>query len=80
METYSFLREFADSWFLLFMTLFYVGCIVFAFRPGAKKVHKEISQIPLRDDDWLPKAKPKDVPLCTKNCATCPCSKLKARA
>lgn len=79
METYSFLREFADSWFLLFMTLFYVGCILFAFRPGSRKVHSEISQIPLRDDDWEPSVLSKDTPPCTQNCADCPCKNLKVR-
>ena len=49
-DTYSFLRELADSWVLLAMVLFYVGTIVWAFRPGSRATHDEISQIPLRND------------------------------
>lgn len=76
METYSFLREFADSWFLIAMTLFYLGCIGFAFRPGSKKVHAEISQIPLRDDDDLPDSAPELTAVCNKQCLSCPCAKV----
>ncbi|MEM8789309.1 MAG: cbb3-type cytochrome c oxidase subunit 3 [Pseudomonadota bacterium] len=64
METYTFLRYLADSWVLLAMTLFYIGVIVWAFRPGSRATHDHIAQIPLRDD-------PK--PACTKGCAGCPC-------
>jgi len=51
MDTYSLLREFADSWFLLAMFLFFVGCIAWAFRPGSRRIHEETSQIPFRNDD-----------------------------
>ena len=51
MDTYSFLREFADSWVLLAMTVFYLGAILWAFRPGSRETHQEIANIPLRDDD-----------------------------
>ena len=54
MDWYTLLRAFADSWFLLFMTLFYIGAIVWAFRPGSRAVHDEISQIPLRNDTLTP--------------------------
>jgi len=50
METYTFLRQLADSWFLVAMTLFFLGVIFWAFRPGSRKTHDQISQIPLRDD------------------------------
>lgn len=49
-DTYSFLRELADSWVLLMMVLFYVGAILWAFRPGSRSTHEEISRIPLRND------------------------------
>ncbi|MEM7733324.1 MAG: cbb3-type cytochrome c oxidase subunit 3 [Pseudomonadota bacterium] len=52
MELYTLLRAFADSWFLLAMTLFYLGVFVWVFRPGSRATHDEISQIPLRDDDF----------------------------
>lgn len=50
METYSFLRELADSWVLLMMTVFYLGVFAWAFRPGSRAVHDDIAQIPLRDE------------------------------
>lgn len=50
MHTYSLLREFADSWVLLAMTLFFLGVIVWAFRPGSAKVHADIASIPFRND------------------------------
>jgi len=51
METYTLLRTFADSWHLLFMTLFFLGVIGWAFRPGARKVHEETSSMIFRNDD-----------------------------
>ncbi len=48
MDTYSILREFADSWFLLAMTSFFIGTIIWAFRPGSWKVHKDTADIPFR--------------------------------
>ena len=50
METYSLLRQFADSWMLLAMTLFFLGVIVWAFRPGSRKTHKDLSDIPFRNE------------------------------
>ena len=50
MDTYSFLRQLADSWVLLAMTVFYIAAIVWAFRPGSKAVHEDIANIPLRND------------------------------
>ena len=49
-DTYSFLRQLADSWVLLLMTLFYLGTILWAFRPGSRDVHDDIARIPLRND------------------------------
>ena len=51
METYTFLREFADSWMLLAMTMFFIGMILWTLRPGAKEKHADISRIPLRNED-----------------------------
>lgn len=51
MDTYSLLRQIADSWVLLAMTLFFLGVVVWAFRPGSRAIHDEIASIPLRDDD-----------------------------
>lgn len=51
METYDFLRNFADSWHLLFMTLFFVGVVVWAMRPGSNRVHREVANSIFRNDD-----------------------------
>ena len=51
METYSLLREFADSWMLLFLFAFFVGMILWVFRPGSSKVHRDTADIPFRHQD-----------------------------
>ena len=50
METYSLLRQFADSWMLLAMTLFFLGVIVWAFRPGSTAEYRDTADIPFRDE------------------------------
>ena len=47
---YHVMRAFADSWGLLAMTLFFVGTVVFALRPGGKEQADEAAAIPLKDD------------------------------
>lgn len=51
MENYSFLRELADSWVLLAMVVFYIGVILWAYRPGSRKTHDDIASIPFRNDE-----------------------------
>jgi cytochrome c oxidase cbb3-type subunit 4 len=51
METYTFLRELADSWFLLLMTLMFLGVIAWAFRPGSKALHDDAAASIFRNDD-----------------------------
>jgi len=50
MDTYSILRHFADSWGLVAMALFFFGAVLYALRPGSKKIQDDIAQIPLRND------------------------------
>ncbi|MDF1635082.1 cbb3-type cytochrome c oxidase subunit 3 [Mycoplana sp. MJR14] len=50
METYTALRHFADSWGLLAMTIFFVGVVLFTFRPGARKAAESAAEIPLKED------------------------------
>jgi cytochrome c oxidase cbb3-type subunit IV len=50
MEIYSLMRQFADSWGLLAMSLFFVGAIAFALRPGSKKAADDAAAIPLLED------------------------------
>ena len=47
---YSLLRQFADSWGLLYLLLLFVGVIAFAFRPGSKAQAEEIAKIPFKED------------------------------
>ena len=50
METYSFLRQLADSWVLLALTVFFVSVVVWVFRPGAKAAHNEAASVIFRND------------------------------
>ena len=50
METYPALRQFADSWALAAMTLFFVGVVIFTFRPGSRRKADEAARIPLKED------------------------------
>ena len=51
METYTFLRAMADSWFLLAMTLGFLALCVWAFRPGSRAMHQEVANSIFRNDD-----------------------------
>ena len=51
METYTWLRAFADSWMLLLMTLFFIGVVLWAFRPGSRKTHDDVANSIFRNDD-----------------------------
>ena len=77
-DTYSLLREFADSWVLLSLTLFFLGAIAFAWRPGARPLHEDAGQVPFRHDDRparadAAEAPPKRVPACGQDCGHCTC-------
>lgn len=50
MEKYSFLREFADSWMLLALTVFFVAVVVWVFRPAARAAHNEAASVIFRND------------------------------
>ena len=51
MDTYSLLREIADSWVLLALFGFFIGAVIWAFRPGSGEVHRDTASIPFRHDD-----------------------------
>ncbi|PWE32267.1 CcoQ/FixQ family Cbb3-type cytochrome c oxidase assembly chaperone [Maritimibacter sp. 55A14] len=51
METYSILRQFADSWMLLFLMLFFIGVTLYTLRPGSKEQHRDSANIPFRHED-----------------------------
>jgi len=50
MELYTLLRGFADSWMLLAMLVAFAGIVLWAFRPGSRKIHDDQARIPLRND------------------------------
>lgn len=50
METYSFLRELADSWALLLMFTVFLGVIAWAFRPGSRAAHRDAAASIFRND------------------------------
>jgi cytochrome c oxidase cbb3-type subunit 4 len=51
METYTFLRQFADSWMLLALFAFFVGMIIWVLRPGSTKIYRDVAEIPFRHED-----------------------------
>lgn len=51
MDTYTILRSFADSWMLLFLTLFFLGVVLWAFRPGSRPVHDAAARSIFRNED-----------------------------
>ena len=63
MDTYSLLRQIADSWVLLAMFCFFVGAGIWAFLPSQRDAREDARMIPLRNDI--------DSKLCAGTCATC---------
>ncbi|MFC3613185.1 cbb3-type cytochrome oxidase subunit 3 [Lutimaribacter marinistellae] len=51
MEDYTFLRQMADSWGLLVLFLFFIGVILWVFRPGSRKKYEDTANIPFRHED-----------------------------
>ncbi|SMY08298.1 cbb3-type cytochrome c oxidase subunit 3 [Flavimaricola marinus] len=58
MDTYSLLRQIADSWVLLAMFGFFVGAALWAFLPSQSHAREDASQIPFRNDKAPAQAKP----------------------
>jgi cytochrome c oxidase cbb3-type subunit IV len=51
MDTYSLMREFADSWMLLWLFVFFVCVFAWVFRPGSRRVYRDTANIPFHNDD-----------------------------
>lgn len=51
MDTYSFLRHFADSWGLLAMCLFFAAVVIWAMLPSSRSGQDSAANIPFRHDD-----------------------------
>ena len=50
MDTYSVLREFADSWFLIAMFGFFLTVVARALWPSHRAVQAEAAAIPMDDE------------------------------
>ena len=50
MDTYSLLRQFADSWMLILMTVLFLGVVAYAFRPGSRKLQDDAANSIFRND------------------------------
>jgi cytochrome c oxidase cbb3-type subunit 4 len=70
MEIYTLLREFADSWMLLFLFLVFVTVIVWAFRPGSTKIYQDVANIPFRNVDAPAPQSDADKPAASKEART----------
>lgn len=73
MDTYSLLREFADSWFLLGMTLFFLGACLFAFRPGSRAIHEDAARAVFRGEAPADAPAPSPAAGCGRGCPGCAC-------
>ena len=50
MDTYSLLRELADSWGLLALFTIFIGVAIWAFLPSQNDARRDASMIPFRND------------------------------
>ena len=71
-DTYSLLREFADSWALLALFCFFLGAFLWVWRPGSRPLHDDAAASIFRDEATPPKVTGTS---CDKRCATCACLK-----
>ncbi|SDY79561.1 cbb3-type cytochrome c oxidase subunit 3 [Citreimonas salinaria] len=49
-DTYTILREFADSWALLALTLIFVFVCLWAYRPGSRALHDDAARAIFHDE------------------------------
>ncbi|HCP80803.1 MAG TPA: CcoQ/FixQ family Cbb3-type cytochrome c oxidase assembly chaperone [Octadecabacter sp.] len=50
METYTFMRELADSWVLIAMFAFFLGAAIWTFLPSHRSAREDASLIPFRNE------------------------------
>ena len=51
MDTYNMLAAFADRWLLLLLSGFFLGVLIWVFRPGSTKTYENPAGIPFRNED-----------------------------
>lgn len=44
-DTYTLLREFADSWMLLALFAWFVGAFLWVWRPGSRPLHDDAARM-----------------------------------
>lgn len=49
-DSYSWLRQFADSWVLLALFLVFVAVLLWAYRPGSRRTHQDIAESIFRNE------------------------------
>ena len=79
MDTYSFLRELADSWVLLALFAVFASVIAWAYRPGSAPLHEDAGRVPFRHEDApapevLCDPRPAGAPRCANACPDCTCT------
>lgn len=55
METYTFLRQLADSWVLLALVLIFIGVGLWAWRPGSRPLHDDAARSIFRNENRPPR-------------------------
>lgn len=50
MDTYSLMRQFADSWALLALFVFFLGVILWAWRPGSTRLQQDAANSIFRNE------------------------------
>jgi cytochrome c oxidase cbb3-type subunit 4 len=50
MQTYTLLRQFADSWAMLAMLVFFLFVVAFVFRRSSRTQYDHAARIPLDDE------------------------------
>lgn len=48
---YDTMRQFADSWGLVYLFAIFLGVAIFMLRPGAREKAREAALIPLKNDE-----------------------------
>jgi cytochrome c oxidase cbb3-type subunit 4 len=48
--THESISHFAQTWGLVYLVVLFLGVLVYAFRPGAKKKFEDAARIPLKED------------------------------
>ncbi len=51
METFELVHYVANTWGLVAMFLFFVGVLLWVFRPGASRIYEDAAGAPFRNDD-----------------------------